>query len=44
VATYRAAGFDFIGVASDLGLLMRQSAAVLAAIREQDVRIDTSGY
>lgn len=44
VATYRAAGFDFIGVASDLGLLMRQSAAVLSAIREQDVRIDHSGY
>ena len=44
VATYRAAGFDYIGVASDLGLMMRQCAAVLSAIREQDIHVDTTGY
>ena len=44
VATYRAAGFDYIACASDMGLMMRQCAAVLSAIRAQDIRIDTSGY
>lgn len=44
VATYRAAGFDYIGVASDLGLMMRSCAATLSAIRAQDIRVDTSGY
>ncbi len=44
VATYRAAGFDYIGCASDLGLMMRQCAAVLSSIRAQDIRVDTSGY
>jgi hypothetical protein len=33
VATYRAAGFDYIGCASDLGLMMRNCASVLSAIR-----------
>jgi 2-keto-3-deoxy-L-rhamnonate aldolase RhmA len=33
VRIYRAAGFDYIGCASDLGLMMRNCAAVLAAIR-----------
>lgn len=44
VATYREAGFDFIAVASDLGLMMRQCASVLSTIRAQNIRIDTSGY
>ena len=35
VAIYREMGIDYIGCASDLGLLMRQCAAVLAAIRGQ---------
>lgn len=33
VAAYRASGFDYIGCASDLGLLMRNCAAVLSAMR-----------
>ncbi|MEY3446533.1 MAG: 5-keto-4-deoxy-D-glucarate aldolase, partial [Pseudomonadota bacterium] len=44
VALYRAAGFDYIGCASDLGLLMRQNAAVLSAIRAQDIQIQSQGY
>ena len=44
VATYRAAGFDYIGVASDMGLMMRQCAAILSTIRAQDIRVDTTGY
>lgn len=44
VATYRASGIDYIGVASDLGLLMRQSASVLSSIRAQNIQIDTKGY
>jgi hypothetical protein len=44
VATYRGAGFDYIGCASDMGLMMRQCAAVLSAIRAQNIRVDTSGY
>jgi hypothetical protein len=44
VATYRASGIDYIGVASDLGLLMRQSAAVLSSIRAQNIQFDTKGY
>ena len=44
VATYRAAGFNYIGCASDMGLMMRQCAAVLSAIHAQDIRVDTSGY
>ncbi len=44
VALYRAAGFDYIGCSSDLGLLMRQNAGVLSAIREQDIQIKNQGY
>ncbi|HSN31798.1 MAG TPA: aldolase/citrate lyase family protein [Ideonella sp.] len=36
VAQYRAAGFDFLAVASDLGLLMRGAQSVLAALRTPD--------
>ena len=38
VAIYREMGIDYIGCASDLGLLMRQCAAVLAAIRSQKAK------
>ncbi len=44
VAVYRAAGIDYIGCASDLGLMMRQCAAVLSAIRSQQIHVNTSGY
>lgn len=44
VATYRKAGFDYIGCASDMGLMMRQCAAVLSAIRAQDIQVNTTGY
>jgi 2-keto-3-deoxy-L-rhamnonate aldolase RhmA len=43
VATYRAAGFDYIGCASDLGLFMRQCAAVLSTIRAQKTPVDEQG-
>jgi 2-keto-3-deoxy-L-rhamnonate aldolase RhmA len=33
VAQFRAAGFDFVAIASDLGLLMQGAKAVLAALR-----------
>jgi len=33
VAQYRAAGFDFLGIASDLGLMLQASRAVMAALR-----------
>ena len=33
VAQYRAAGFDFVGIASDLGLLMRAAQAAIAALK-----------
>ena len=33
VAQHRAAGFDFIGVASDLGLMMNAAQKVIAALR-----------
>lgn len=33
VAQYRAAGFDFLGIASDLGLAMQASRVVLSALR-----------
>jgi len=33
VARYRAMGFDFVAIASDLGLLMRAAQAALAAVR-----------
>ena len=36
VAQYRAAGFNYLAVSSDLGLLMRGAQAVLAALRTPD--------
>jgi 2-keto-3-deoxy-L-rhamnonate aldolase RhmA len=36
VAQYRALGFDFLAVASDLGLLMRAAQAASAALRAQE--------
>nr|WP_297357530.1 aldolase/citrate lyase family protein [uncultured Caldimonas sp.] len=39
VAQYRAIGFDFVGVASDLGLMMRGATAALSALKTQDVDI-----
>jgi 2-keto-3-deoxy-L-rhamnonate aldolase RhmA len=44
VATYRACGFDYIGCASDLGLMMRNCASVLSTIRSQDIKIHSQGY
>ncbi len=44
VATYRKAGFDYIGVASDLGLMMRTCAATLSTIRSMDVENHAQGY
>ena len=44
VATYRSAGFDYIGCASDLGLLMRSCAGVLSTIRSQDFKVTSQGY
>jgi len=37
VAQYRAAGFDYVALSSDLGLLMRGAQAALAALRTQEV-------
>jgi 2-keto-3-deoxy-L-rhamnonate aldolase RhmA len=37
VAQYRAAGFDFVGISSDLGLLMRGAQTAVQALRTQDV-------
>jgi 2-keto-3-deoxy-L-rhamnonate aldolase RhmA len=36
VAQYRAIGFDFVAVGSDIGLLMRAAYAALTALRTQD--------
>lgn len=36
VAQYRAAGFDFVAVASDLGLMMQAARTALAALRTAD--------
>ena len=44
VAIYRASGFDYIGCASDLGLMMRNCAAILSTIRSQDIKIHSQGY
>ena len=50
VAQYRAAGFDFVGIASDLGLLMQGAKNVLAALRTPDsehvhsISSGTQGY
>ena len=44
VAIYRKAGFDYIGVASDLGLMMRTCAAILSTIRAMDIQNHAQGY
>jgi 2-keto-3-deoxy-L-rhamnonate aldolase RhmA len=50
VAQYRAAGFDFVAIASDLGLLMQGARAVTAALRTPDsehvhsISSGTQGY
>jgi len=44
VAIYRASGFDYIACASDLGLMMRNCAAILSTIRSQDIKIHSQGY
>jgi 2-keto-3-deoxy-L-rhamnonate aldolase RhmA len=44
VAIYRKAGFDYIGVASDLGLMMRACAATLSTIRAMDIQNHAQGY
>jgi 2-keto-3-deoxy-L-rhamnonate aldolase RhmA len=35
VAQYRAAGFDYVAIASDLGLMMGAAKAAVAALRSQ---------
>lgn len=37
VAQYRAVGFDYVALSSDLGLLMRGAQAAVAALRTQEV-------
>jgi 2-keto-3-deoxy-L-rhamnonate aldolase RhmA len=37
VAQYRAAGFDYVAIGSDLGLLMRSAQAAIGALRAQAV-------
>ncbi len=44
VAIYRASGFDYIGCASDLGLLMRACTSALSTVRSQDIKIHAQGY
>ena len=44
VATYRGQGFDFLAVASDLGLLMRNCTSALNTIRSQNVKLHSEGY
>lgn len=47
VAQYRAMGFDFVAIASDLGLLMRSAQAALATLRnagEAPVTTNNGGY
>jgi len=36
VAQYRAAGFDFVAIGSDLGLMMRGARSVIASLRTRD--------
>jgi 2-dehydro-3-deoxyglucarate aldolase len=36
VAQYRAIGFDFVAVSSDIGFIMRGAQAVIAALRTRD--------
>jgi 2-keto-3-deoxy-L-rhamnonate aldolase RhmA len=42
VAQYREMGFDFVAIASDLGLLMRAAQAALAAVRAQPTAAGTA--
>ncbi|MBL0086134.1 MAG: HpcH/HpaI aldolase/citrate lyase family protein [Ideonella sp.] len=42
VAQYRALGFDFLAIASDLGLLMRAAQAASAALRAQEPAADAA--
>lgn len=44
VQRYREAGFDFVAIASDLGLLMQKAQGVLAELRQQAPRAAASGY
>lgn len=50
VAQYRAMGFDFVAISSDLGLLARSAQAAISALRTQDTSIvhslttGTQGY
>ena len=44
VAIYRQSGFDYIACASDLGLMMRNCAAVLSTVRSQNIVIHSQGY
>ncbi|SFN52361.1 HpcH/HpaI aldolase/citrate lyase family protein [Variovorax sp. OV329] len=44
VAAYRQAGFDYVGVASDLGLMMRSCANTLSAIRSRAELNHAQGY
>jgi len=44
VALYRQAGFDYVGVASDLGFMMRNCASTLSAIRSCVTQIHAQGY
>lgn len=50
VAQYRAAGFDYVAIASDLGLMMRGAQAVVTALRTPDsehvhsLSVGTHGY
>jgi hypothetical protein len=37
-------GFDYIGCASDLGLMMRSFAATLSTIRAQERQVSAQGY
>jgi 2-keto-3-deoxy-L-rhamnonate aldolase RhmA len=43
VARFRDAGYDFVGLASDLGLFMRAATAALKTLRSDDVKVD-GGY
>ena len=44
VQRYRAAGFDFVAIASDLGLLMQKAQGVLGELRQQAAPAASSGY
>lgn len=44
VGRYRQAGFDFVAIASDLGLLMQSARGALATLRNQTPGVTSSGY